>query len=54
MTVQTHICGRENTKSNLLRPHSGTLFEEVVDTEDEDNDGSDTIDPGDFARIRAR
>ena len=32
---------------NLLRPHSGTL-EEVVDTEDEDNDGSDTIDPGDL------
>ena len=35
-------------KINLLRPHSGDPFEEVVDTEDEDNDGSDTIDPGGF------
>ena len=35
-------------QSNLLRPHSGTLFEEVVDTEDEDNDGSDAINPGDL------
>ena len=38
-----HLRQREN-KINLLRPHSGTL----VDTEDEDNDGSDTIDPGDL------
>ena len=29
-------------------------FEENVDTEEEDDDGSDTIDPGDFARIRTR
>ena len=47
VTVQTHICGRENTKS-ICFVRTVDTFEEVVDTEDEDNDGSDTIDPGDL------
>ena len=42
-----HLRQRENTKS-LLRPHKNTLFKKKVDTEDEDNDGNDTIDPGDL------
>ena len=45
-TVQTHICGRESTKTLCF--HTVGHSEEVVDTEDEDNDGSDTIDPRDL------
>ena len=41
-----HLWKRDH-KINLLRPQWYT-FEEFVDTEDEDNDGSDTIDPGDL------
>ena len=38
---------QKQPKIILLRPQWDT-FEEVVDTEDEDNDGSDTIDPDDL------
>ena len=42
-----HLWQREH-KINLLRPHSGTLLRRLSRTEDEDNDGSDTIDPCDL------
>ena len=38
----------ERTQNQSASSAQWDTFEEVVDTEDEDNDGSDTIDPGDF------
>ena len=38
----------ERTQSHSASSAQWDTFEEVVDTEDEDNDGSDTIDPGDL------
>ena len=37
----------ERTQNQSASSAQWDTFEEVVDTEDEDNDGSDTIDPGD-------
>ena len=38
----------ERTQNQSASSAQWDTFEEVVDTEDEDNDGSDTIDPGDL------
>ena len=38
----------ERTQNHSAPSAQWDTFEEVVDTEDEDNDGSDTIDPGDL------
>ena len=38
----------ERTQNHSASSAQWDTFEEVVDTEDEDNDGSDTIDPGDL------
>ena len=38
----------ERTLNHSVSSAQWDTFEEVVDTEDEDNDGSDTIDPGDL------
>ena len=38
----------EKTQSHSASSAQWDTFEKVVDTEDEDNDGSDTIDPGDL------
>ena len=42
-----HLRQREH-KIILLRPHSGTRLRRLSRQEDEDNDGSDTSDPGDL------
>ena len=38
----------EKTQNHSASSAQWDTFEEVVDTEDEDNDGTDTIDPGDL------
>ena len=38
----------ERTQNQSVSSAQWDSVEEVVDTEDEDNDGSDTIDPGDL------
>ena len=41
----------ERTQNQSASSAQWDTFEEVVDTEDEDNDGSDTIDPGDLQEL---
>ena len=41
-------CAAERTPNQSASSAQCDTFEEVVGTEDEDNDGSDTIDPGDL------
>ena len=40
--------GAERTQNHYASSAQWDTSEEVVDTEDEDNDGTDTIDPGDL------